>query len=163
IGEQSIFADPAKYANLFVRCSQAPADRRAALGACQIPGGDPLAYVINTYLNLGDIVTSGVHLQATWHSGATPDGRFNPTGRGTYVDKYEFQVEPGGQFFDANGNYSAQFGGPVIRYQQVVSLDWERDKWSALAVARHTQGYTDQNQVAAGFLNNVGTYAILDV
>jgi iron complex outermembrane receptor protein len=37
------------------------------------------------------------------------------------------------------------------------------DKWSALAVARHTQGYTDQNQVAAAFFNNVGSYAILDV
>ena len=72
IGDQTIFGDPVQYASLFVRCSQAPAARQAALGACQNPGGvDPLAYVINTNQNLGEVQTSGLDLQANWQSEAT--------------------------------------------------------------------------------------------
>lgn len=169
IGEQTIFADPAKYANLYVRCSQAPADRRAAIGACQTPGGDPLAYVINTFLNLGDTKTSGVDLQANWNSGATASGRFTASVRSSYVMKYEFQVEPGGAWFKPTGNYSAQFGGPVIRYQQVTTVGWEKGPWSTLLVNRYQSGYRDQNAQGAPFnvapfnTNEVGAYSIFDV
>lgn len=169
IGEQSIFADPAKYANLFVRCSQAPADRRAAIGACQIPGGDPLAYVINTFLNLGDIKTTGIDLQATVNSGPTSVGRFTASLRGTYITKYEFQIEPGGVWFNPLGNYSPQFDGPVIRYQQVVTVGWEQGPWSALISNRYLNGYLDQNAQGAPFnvapFNNrtVGEYSVFDV
>ena len=45
-----------------------------------------------------------------WNSGATEHGQFSIGARGTYVIKYEFQVEPNGQWFDPVGNYSAQFG-----------------------------------------------------
>jgi len=156
IGEQSIFADPNKYANLFVRCSQAGA-RAQAIGACQIPGGDPLAYVVNTFLNLGDVKTSGIDGQFNWTGGATEFGRFSVGLRGTYVLKYEFQTEPGGQFFDPLGNYSPQFGGPVIRYQQVTNLGWQYTTWTVNLFNQFQTGYTDQNgaaNVAPGFRNN---------
>ena len=145
IGEQSIFADPTKYANLFVRCSQTDAARRAAIGACQIPSGDPLAYIINTYLNLGGVETNGIDLQASASSGATSAGRFTASFRSTYVTKYRFQIEPGGAWFNPLGNYSPQFGGPVIRYQQVVTVGWEHGNWSTLVANRYLNGYRDQN------------------
>ncbi|MBI3367203.1 MAG: TonB-dependent receptor, partial [Burkholderiales bacterium] len=168
IGEQSIFADPAKYAALFVRCSQAPAARQAAIGACQVPGGDPLAYIINTFLNLGDIRTSGVDLQANWNSGSTANGRFKVSARGSYVTKYEFQVEPRGIWFNPNGNYNAQFGGPVIRYQQVTTFGWEKGPWSTLVSNRIQSGYRDQNSQGAPFnvapfnTHRVGDYTLFD-
>ena len=77
IGEQSIFADPNKYANLYVRCSQASASQQNAIGACQTPGGDPLAYIINTFLNLGDVKTQGIDGQFTWTGGANDWGRLS--------------------------------------------------------------------------------------
>lgn len=164
IGEQSIFADPAKYANLYVRCSQAPEARRNAIGACQIPGGDPLAYVINTNLNLGDVETKGVDVRVDWNSGATPMGRFNASVRGSYVDKYKFQVEPGGRWFDPNGKYNAQFAGPVIRYQQVTTIGWERDAWGVLVNNKFQRGYWDQNAVPAPFnTHRVGDYSVWDL
>lgn len=157
-GEQTIFGDPTKYASLFVRCSQAPADRRAAIGACNVSdASDALAYIVNTNQNLGDTRTSGVDLQANYATGATSFGRFNFSLRGSYVHKYRFQVERNGNFFDANGNYSPLFGGPVIRYQQVTSLNWDNGPWSMLFTHRHVHRYFDQNgtSVAAGFRNNV--------
>jgi iron complex outermembrane receptor protein len=168
IGEQAIFADPAKYANLYVRCSQAPADRRNLLGACQNPGSvDPLAYVINTFLNLGDVKTNGVDLQINYNTGATPYGSFTAGLRGSYVNKYEFQIEPGGAWFNPVGNYNAQFGGPVIRYQQIITIGWETGPWSTLLTHRLVNGYLDQNSpasVAPAFRNHkVADYTTVDL
>lgn len=169
LGEQTIFGDPSKYADLYVRCSQAPAARQFAIGACQNPGGvDPLAYIINTNQNLGDVRTTGIDLQFNWTGDPTSYGRFSAALRGTYVTKYEFQVEPNGRWFDPVGNYSAQFGGPVIRYQQVASVTWERNDWSATLFNRLLDGYYDQNSaggvpIAAFRQNSVGNYSIYDV
>lgn len=164
IGEQSVFADPVKYASLYIRCSQAPADRRAAIGACNTPGGDPLAYILDTDANLGDARTEGVDLQVNWASGATPYGRFTGSVRGSYVSKYEFQTEPGGRWFNPVGNYNAQFSGPVIRYQQVATFGWEGQAFSGLLTNRFIKGYRDQNTVPAPFnTNSVGDYSVFDV
>jgi len=151
IGEQSIFADTAKYANLFVRCSAAPPARQFAIGACQTPGGDPLAYIINTNLNLGDVETSGIDGQVNWTGPASEWGRFNVGIRGTYVLKYEFQVEPNGTWFNPVGIYNPQFAGPVIRYQQVTNFGWQWQAWSVNLFNRFTSGYYDQNAVIAPY------------
>jgi iron complex outermembrane recepter protein len=169
IGEQSIFADPTKYAALYVRCSQATAQQQLLIGACQTPGGDPLAYVINTFLNLGDVATNGIDLQATVTSAPTSVGRFKGTYRGTYVTKYKFQIEPRGVWFNPLGAYSPQFAGPVLRYQQVASVEWQQGAWSTLVSNRYISGYRDQNTQGAPFnvapFNNrkVGYYSLFDI
>ncbi len=172
IGEQSIFADPAKYASLFVRCSQATAAQQAAIGACQNPGTvDPLAYVINTYLNLGDVKTQRHRPVGQLNSGPTSIGRLSATYRGTYITKYEFQIEPGGAWFDPLGKYSPQFGngGPVIRYQQVINVKWDAGSWSTLITNRYLNGYKDQNSQGAPFnvapfnTNKVREYSVFDL
>jgi iron complex outermembrane receptor protein len=165
IGETAIFADPAKYGNLFVRCSAAPPARTATIPGCaQVPPGDPLAYIINTNLNLGDTETTGFDFQINWNPSATPYGRFSLNWRGTYVTKYEFQIEPQGTWYNPVGNYSAQFGGPVIRFQQVATLGWEMNAWNAALTYRHSSGYKDQNNVPAPWNNNtVGDYGIFDL
>lgn len=170
IGEQSVFADPTKYAGLFVRCSQAPADRRTAIGACQNPGTtDPLAYILDTNANLGDVKTSGFDLQVIWSGMATDYGRINASMRSTYVDKYDFQVEPGGRFFEPVGNYSPQFAGPVIRYQQVLTFGWDTAVTAMRLANRFQSGYRDQNAQGAPFnvapfnTNEVGSYSLWDV
>jgi iron complex outermembrane recepter protein len=170
IGEQSIFADPTKYAGLFVRCSQADPARRTAIGACQniVGTGDPLAYVIDVNANLGDVRTKGVDVQANYASGATGSGRFTASLRGTYVTKYEFQVEVGGRWFNPLGNYNPQFAGPVIRYQQVLNLGYEQGPWSGSLTNRYMTGYRDQNAQGAPFnvapfnTRRVGEYIVFD-
>jgi iron complex outermembrane receptor protein len=167
IGEATVFNDPAKYAALFVRCSQADPARRNAIGACQVAGGDPLAYIINTNLNLGDVKARGLDLQFNWSSGATQNGTFTVGARGTYIIKYEFQVEPNGEWFDPVGNFSRQFattGGPVIRYQQITNFGWTRNAYGANLIYRFKSGYKDHNNVPAPYNDNtVGDYHIFDL
>jgi iron complex outermembrane receptor protein len=171
LGEQTIFRDSTKYANLFVRCSQAPVERRNLIGACQNPiaGRDALAYIMETNQNLGDTATSGVDVTITWNSSATPYGRFNAALRGSYVSKYSFQVEPRGAWFYPVGNYNPQFGGPVIRYQQAVNLGWAIKDWNFGLGHRFISGYRDQNANAAPFNvspfndRTVDSYELVDV
>jgi iron complex outermembrane recepter protein len=174
LGDATVFADPAKYANLFVRCSQAPADRRNAIGACQIPGGDPIAYVLSDITqNLGDVDVNGFDFQLSWNSGATSAGRFTTTWRGTYINKYLFQVEPRGTWHDPVGNWNNLFsssgtsGSPVIRLQQIVQLGWEKGPVSTLLTYRFKSGYRDQNTQGAPFTafnnNTVGDNNIVDL
>jgi iron complex outermembrane recepter protein len=167
IGENTIFGDPVTYANLFVRCSRAPAALQTAIGACRVPGGDPLAFIINTNQNLGETFTRGVDVQVNWASGATPYGAFNASLRGTYVTDYQFQVVKNGAYFYPVGNYNANFGGPVLRYQQVTNFGWQKGNWNTNLVNRYSSGYFDQNgagNVLAAFRNNVvKSYSIFDL
>lgn len=169
LNETAVFGDAAKYADLFVRCSQASAARRDAIGACNIPGGDPLAYIVNTNLNLGDTKTTGFDLQATWAPRPGPMGAFVVSTRATYVNSFEFQVEKGGPWFNPLGNYNAQYGGPVIRHQQITSVRWKRNDVTATLTHRWLSGYTDQNSQGAPFnvapfnQNRVGAYSIFNL
>jgi iron complex outermembrane receptor protein len=164
IGETAIFADPAKYADLYVRCSQADPARKATIPGCAQPGGDPLAYIINTFLNLGDTKTNGFDVQFNWNPAATQYGRFSFNWRGTYITKYEFQIEPGGVWYNPVGNYNAQFGGPVQRFRHITSLGWEMNAWNAGLIYNWSSGYKDQNLVPAPYnQNTVGNYGIFNL
>lgn len=164
IGETAIFGDPTKYANLFVRCSAAPPSRTATIPGCAQPGGDPLAYIINTNLNLGDTKTNGWDFAFNYNPAATAYGRFSFNWRGTYISKYEFQVEPGGRWFNPVGNYNAQFGGPVQRFRSVFSVGWEMNAWTGSLNYNYSSGYKDQNLVPAPWNNNtVGAYGIFNL
>jgi len=166
LGDTTIFGDPTRYASLFVRCSQAPAARVATIGACRVPGGDPLAYVINTNQNLGNTKIKGIDIQFNWQSGATPYGNFAASLRGSYVTEFLFQVVKDGPFLTPLGNFNASYGGPVIRYQQVTNFSWQRADWGVNLLHRYQSGYVDQNgtSVAPAFRNNkVGAYALYDL
>lgn len=173
LGEQTIFGDSTKYASLFVRCSQAPVERRNLIGACQNPiaGRDALAYILETNQNLGDTRTDGVDVTITWNSGATSYGRFNAALRGSYVSHFRFQVEPRGTWFYPVGNYNPQFsgGGPVIRYQQAINVGWEVKDWSFGLGHRYISGYRDQNANGAPFnvapfnTRSVESYGLVDL
>lgn len=171
IGDPAIFGDPTKYANLFVRCSQADPARIPTIPGCNIPGGDPLAYVINTNLNLGDTRTKGYDFHFNWNPSATPYGRFALNYRATYVSKYEFQKEPNGPWFNPVGNYNSQFTddgntpGPVFRLKQVVNVNWEMNAFNAGLVYRFASSYKDSNAfIPAPYNDNtVGDYHLFDL
>jgi len=164
LGETAIFGDPSKYGNLFIRCSAAPASRTATIPGCQVPGGDPLAYIIDTNQNLGDTKTTGIDGTITWNTRPQEWGTFSLGIRGTYILKYEFQVEQNGQWFNPVGNYNANFGGPVLRYQQVTNFGWQWGPWSAALWNRYQSGYFDQNPASsvqpAFRQNTVGAWSV---
>jgi iron complex outermembrane receptor protein len=165
LGETTIFGDTAKYANLFVRCGSAPANFTGTIPGCQnSPGRDGLAYIVNTQQNLGDTKTSGLDFSFNFNTRPESWGALSLGIRSTYILNYEFQVEPNGQWYNPVGNFNAQFGGPVLRYQQITTFGWSMGAWSALLSNRYQSGYFDQNpasSVAAGFRQNtVGAWSI---
>lgn len=164
LSEQAIFEDPAKYSSHYVRCSQVPAAELAHYESCTSGGtGDPIAYIDDTLLNLGDTKTSGFDLTASW-SVATALGRFGVEYRGTYVSQYEFQREPGGQFFSRAGQYFDD--STVMRYVHFLSASWQRGAWTAQLTHHYRSGYTDCNaqcDIDPQFFNNVAAYSVFDL
>lgn len=160
-GEEQIFGDPAKYSNLFVRCGQLSiADQAKLSGTCT---GNPniLAYIVNTQLNLGNYKTTGLDFTSTWQSDATQFGKFNVNYKGTYVMTYEYQLEPGGPYYNNAGVYFN--GGPIARYRHVLSFGWNYAAWSGLLVNRYTSKYQDQNTDADDNLRNVSASDLWDL
>ena len=159
--EQAIFGDPAKYASRFIRCSQLPAgpgpgqDRTDADVCLNFPTFDPIAFINTPIENLGDLKTDGIDVSIGWRGGPTAYGRWGFTFDGTYIRKYEYQREQGGEFIDAAGNYSDN--APVFRWQHVAAINWSAGAWSAVFANRFKSGYTDQGGAAG-----VGTYSVFD-
>jgi iron complex outermembrane receptor protein len=166
IPETSIFGDPAKYSNRFVRCSQLTPAERAQLDACVAGAVDPLAYITQTQENLGNIKASGVDLSFQARSGATSAGNFSLMMQGTYLLGWKQQLEQGGQYYSALGVYSNDLGFPAFRWQHVVMAGWQMGPWGANLYNRLKSGYFDQNQTEAGggYDNNrVGAYSVWDL
>jgi iron complex outermembrane receptor protein len=165
LAQSALFTDPVKYADKIVRCSQTTAERRAVIAACNIAGGDPIAYTDATTENLGDTRASGFDITGQWTSPATGWGTFGLNYRGTYVNEYEFQREPDGAFISRNGEYID--GQPIIRYSHYTTFSWTRDAWSARLVNRFKSGYVDCNQPCVGsnpqFFRKVDDYSLWDL
>jgi iron complex outermembrane receptor protein len=155
LGENAIFGNPTAYANNFVRCSQLSAAERADFTSCGIPGGDPLAYIVNTYQNLGSYKTSGIDFSAAWRSQSYSFGRFSAAWQASWLLSYEYQFEPGGAY---NNNLGVYFNGQAIsRYRQNLVFGWQLENWSANLINRYSRGYTDDNSfVDPDYFNNVG-------
>jgi iron complex outermembrane receptor protein len=166
IPEDSIFNDPNKYANRFVRCSQLTPAERAQLDACVSGAVDPLAYITQTQQNLGNIKAQGVDFSFQARSGATSMGNFTLMMQGTYLLKWEQQLEENGQYYSALGTYSNELGFPAFRWQHVIMAGWQTGPWGANLYNRLKSGYFDQNQTEAGggYDNNrVGAYSVWDL
>lgn len=161
--EQSVFADPVKYAGKFTRCSEIPATgagiTRSDIDACTgFPGigYDPIAFIDSATENLGELKTSGIDLSAAWRSAATSYGRFGLRLDGTYVTKYKYQRERGGEFIDALGRYSDN--SPVFRWQHVLTADYGMGPWAVSLRNRFKTGYVDQ-----GGASKVDSYSVYDL
>jgi iron complex outermembrane receptor protein len=166
--ETAVFGDPPGYADKFVRCSTLSASDRAALPQCVTPGAvDPLAYIVTTTTNLGDIETAGWDVAFNAKSDPTSYGRFTFGFNGTYLTKWQQQLVAGGTFYDANGNYSVELNFPAPRWQHVMQIGWDLSDWSAFLFNRYKRGYQDYNldtlDDAIYGNNKVGSWAVWDL
>lgn len=159
--EQAVFGNPAANASRFFRCSQlapgpGPGIDRSDIDVClNFPTFDPIAFIDTPNANLGDLETDGVDISIGWRSTATSYGRWGITLDGTYVRKYRYQREQGGDFIDAAGDYTDN--APVFRWQHVLALNWSAGPWSAVIANRYKSGYKDQ-----GGANDVRHYSVFD-
>ena len=158
--DTTVFDNPTKYAGLFHR---AP-DGSLATDGSQCPGPS-CGYVSLTDLNLGDINTSGVDLTGSYRLRTASAGTFNVDASATYIRRYDYQLEPNGQFFSNDGYYGSGVGtgagGVIFRWQTALSLDWTQGPFGLGIVNRYKTGYVDQNAGNEG--HHVASYTIFDV
>lgn len=165
IPETSIFGDPQKYSNYFVRCSQLTPSERAQIDAC-VPGAvDPLAYIVTTQQNLGDIKAQGIDFSFQARQ-TTSVGNFSLMMQGTYLLQWKQQLEANGEYYSALGRYANELNFPAFRWQHVIMAGWQTGPWSVNLFNRLKSAYTDSNltELGGGFDDNtVGAYSVWDL
>lgn len=143
LGEQTVFGNFEKYRDLFV----------------YNPAGNQLQYVLLITDNLGEVKTRGLDLSVAYRMPRTRFGNFSVNLDGTYVNKYDYQNEPGGPFTENAGRYAD--ATPVFRWRHNLLMTLARGDWTFNLSNRFMSHYTDQNTaVAPEFFNKVGHYSI---
>ena len=142
LAEQTIFADFAKYRDLFVYDAS----------------GTRLNYVLDITSNLGEVRTRGLDLSVLYRLPRNPWGNISVSLDGTYVNKYEYQNERGGPFTQNAGRYAD--ATPVFRWRHNLLLTMVSGDYTFNLSNRYMSHYVDQNtSVAPEFFNNVGHYS----
>ncbi|MFB0824547.1 TonB-dependent receptor [Chromobacterium violaceum] len=126
LDETLILNNPSKYANRYVRDANGNYD-----------------YIIDDISNLGNISASGVDLRMSWTLPKSSFGTFMLTLDGTYLAKYSYQNEKGGDYTNSVGTYVD--AGPNFRWQHNLTLNWMYGPWSTILSQNYKSGYTDQN------------------
>lgn len=123
IGESSIFNNPDRYADRFVRDSE---------GRIQ--------HIRTTLMNSGGLKTEGVDLSLNYLSPKTASGRFGFGIDGTYVMKLDYQGEPGSEWSGLVGKYEDP---AVVRWKHVANVNWALDDWKMVFEQQFVRGYED--------------------
>ncbi|KJH65488.1 TonB-dependent receptor [Chromobacterium violaceum] len=136
----AIFADPAKYADRFVRNADGSLD-----------------YVKTPTENLGNLSAAGVDVSFAFRFPKSTYGDFGINLDGTYTSKYVQQLERGGTYFSPLGGWYQDILLPTLRWKHSLTFSWARAGWSAQLVQNYSSGYTDMNPNDEG--HNVKPYS----
>lgn len=115
-------------------------------------------HVVTGLANLGKVKTSGVDLSLDYRFPASRYGQFGLDLQGTYVSRYDFQQQIGGQYLDNVGDF--QGVGVIARWKHVANATWSRDAWQATLSNRYTSGYNDYDRASHG---KVGSWNLWDL
>ncbi|RZS56683.1 iron complex outermembrane receptor protein [Sphaerotilus mobilis] len=162
LADGAVFDDPSRYGARIVRCSQLPIGpgeglRRDDFPACLSGTADTIAYVDLPTQNLGALRTHGLDLGLQWLISRGPSGRWSVRLDGTRVLSHRYQRETGGAWREAVGVYGDD--GPVLRWQHVATLSWQRGDWLVSGSQRYRSGYQDQlamRRVVADITHDLG-------
>lgn len=145
ISETTVFADPTKYANKYVRK----------------PDGS-LDYIITTYQNLGGIKTSGFDVSAAWRSAMTSTGQYGFNIEGTYVTDYKYQEDQGQPWIGVAGSFTnLDYQSIVLRWKHTANLNWKYNNWAMNFQQAFSRGYQDQN--SNGQNHKVSDYTVYNI
>ncbi len=173
LGDVAIFDNLARYGSRIIRCKEVAAADRPLYNNCVDPvlitdasPVDPIAYVQDTLSNLGDTKTSGFDLTFDWTSVRTAVGTFGVRYNGTYITKYEYQREPGGEFVNRLGR-TTDFAA-VLRYVHSLTASWDRGPVTLELTHRYKSSYGDCNVDCLAdpdpkFFNTVAAFQTLDL
>jgi iron complex outermembrane receptor protein len=148
--EQTYFLDYANYSKYFVRNADGS-----------------LAYIDNTTMNLGGQKAAGVDITANYEFPRTSYGTFKVGLDGTYLTRFDNQLQPGSAWVSNIGQFGLASNGttsslPIItyRWKHTLRMTWANGDWTSQLTQNHNSGYTDQNLVAQGYWRNIDTFSL---
>jgi len=151
LASDDVFADPGLYAGVYNR--NAAGD--LSVDGSQCPTVATCGYVDLRTQNLGGVKTNGVDLSANYRLRTAAYGNYTFGMNSTWVHKYEYQNDEGGEWHKNVGVYSG--AGPVFRWQNTANLMWNKGSLSAGLTAHYKSGYVDVDPT-----NHVASYTTLD-
>jgi iron complex outermembrane receptor protein len=128
--------------------------RSPAAPGSPLPG--PIERVIEITENLGDLWTSGVDVDLNLRGPATSFGRLAFNFNGTYVDKWQRQLD-GIHYVAAVGRSVV---GAVPRWRHYATLYWNHGPWTATLAQGYSSGYTQLHPFRPNHERKVGSYDI---
>jgi len=125
---------------------------------CPFFPADPATcgYVDERNQNLGGVRTNGIDFAASYRMNAGSYGRFNFGYHGTWVHKYEFQTEPGGEWIQNVGVFAGT--GPIFRWQHNGEVNWNFEPFSVGVAGHYKTGYVDEDPS-----HKVSSYGTMDL
>jgi iron complex outermembrane receptor protein len=172
IPSNAIYANPTTFADLYVLNNTGTLTESPFLAADCTPSppaknaAPTCGYIIQTVQNTGGISTSGLDLNVQYqlHTGI---GKFRVALDGTLVTKYDLQEYQGGPEVNLDGVYN-QGNEPVIKWQDLLTIDWTLGNWGAGLSNKIVSSYVDENLLNhiiptnPAITRDVGTYSIWD-
>jgi iron complex outermembrane receptor protein len=133
--ESVYFTNYAQYQNLFVRNADGT-----------------LAYIDNRTMNLGGQIAAGVDVTANWQAPRTRFGTFQVGLDGTYLTRFDNQLEKNGAWMSNVGQFGWASNGttssyPIItpRWKHNLRLSWSSGDWAAQLTNVFASKYHDAN------------------
>ena len=128
---------------------------------------DPIAaatvidYTAANYANVAEQITSGIDISARYRLPQTAYGQFTAGIEATYLTSSKNKLKGQSDYTQNIGLY-ATFG-PVLRYKQVLSLNYDYGPFNAAVFYNWSSSYEDQNPTPAGTTRRVGAYETIDI
>jgi iron complex outermembrane receptor protein len=165
LSDTTVFNDPATYASHFVRAADGSLATDGSLCNTVANPGPSCGFVVLLNDNLGKVTTNGIDLAANYRL-STGLGNWAFGFNETYVNKYRFQTEKDGPWFNGVSEYAnipgTTGGAPVFRNQFTVSAQWTMGQWTAGVVNHYKSGYLDEN-IGQTPIEHVGSYSTWDL
>jgi iron complex outermembrane receptor protein len=122
-----------------------------------LPGA--IQYLFAPLQNLGNLRTTGVDVDLAYRSTATEAGRFGIRLSGTYIARWQQQLD-GINYTSGVGRNAVQQAIP--RWRHHLALDWNHGPWGATLAQDFSSGYIDENLDGFGNERRVGTGDVWD-
>jgi iron complex outermembrane receptor protein len=145
LSDQLIFANPQRYAAYYIR-----------------DANKNLLYVNAQSHNLGDTVASGEDITVNYLIPAGDLGKFTVSMDGTYNNQYDYQTEPGGEWYHNVGGFGGLSNGAITgdkimtyRWRHNLRLSWMRGPWRTTLTQMHNSSYHDGMQVDPQYYRDI--------
>lgn len=117
-----------------------------------------LDYIQALDQNLGNVNAAGTDLFAMWRLPRTSFGNFNVSVNSTYMSKYLYQNEIGGEYINNISRYADN--GPVFRWKTELNLGWNYGAWSSTIGQSYVSGYDDMYTNDDGSVHHINGYGL---